>query len=498
MPKTTPLYIAVDLGAGSGRVFLVGLGEGELLLDEVRRFQYPPVRRHGHLRWDLERIGREVVAGLDDACRRAEALGRPIASLGVDSWGVDYGLVDATGAPVEDPVCYRDERTEGVMPRAFERMPRHELFARTGIQLLPFNTVFQLLAHRTEGIPSNAASLLLIPDLVASRLTGRFVTERTNASTTQMLSVATGEWDDEIAARLDLPRGLLTRIVDPGATIGPVRADRAGARAAGLSVVAVATHDTGSAVAGAPIDPSTAYISSGTWSLVGIELDQPLVTDRVERGNFTNERGAAGTIRFLKNVMGLWLLEACRAAWARDGEALELRALLDGLDEAPGAGVIFPDDPRLLNPPSMPAAIERQLIETGQRVPGDARGMVRVILDSLALRYASVLRRIEQVTGRPLSTVRIVGGGSRNAYLNQATASASGRPVEAGPVECTVIGNAVVQAMAAGRFGSLAEARGHVSAALRPERIEPRTDPRLDELSDRYSAIEARFLGDDG
>src|SRR5438034_611421 len=355
------LYIAVDLGAGSGRVFLAGVARAELLLEEVRRFQYPPVQLQNHLRWNLPEIFEEIKTGIRVASERACELRRPIQSIGVDSWGVDYGLIDAEGKLHELPICYRDERTQGVMEQVFAQVARKDIFDRTGVQFMSFNTLFQLYAHVREGIPANARKLLLIPDLINFFLTG-------------------------------------------------------------------------SAIAGAPIEDGWAYISSGTWSLVGVERDEVLINQDVARLNFTNEGGAFGSIRFLKNVMGLWILESCRREWEQQGLAVEYDNLLAEVEKLGQVGpLIFPDDPRLLSPRSMLEAIAAQLSETGERMPADRLAITKLVLDSLALRYASVLRVIESLTNRKIAGVPIVGGGSQNHYLNQATAAARGLPVLAGP-----------------------------------------------------------------
>jgi rhamnulokinase len=458
-----PLYIAVDLGAGSGRVFLAGPDDDGLLLEEVRRFQYPPTRVAGHLRWDLPKIFDEIKQGLRDAGARARQLGRTIHSVGVDSWAVDYGLIDADGQLVELPVCYRDERTQGVMEQVFARVSREEIFERTGIQFMPFNTLFQLFAHTREGLHAQAQTLLLIPDVINFFLTGRRVTEYTNATTTQMINAQTGSWDSELLGRLDLPVNLLPEIIAAGTEVGRVRPELIDELGIDAIVVAPATHDTGSAIAGAPIPEGWAYISSGTWSLVGVERDESLINEAVARENFTNEGGAFGTIRFLKNVMGLWILESCREEWKQRGLVLDYDDLLrqvEGIEQS--QGLIFPDDPRLFNPTSMLDAVAMQLEETSQTVPTDLPSIAKVILDSLAARYASVLRTIESLTKRRVEGVRIIGGGSRNSYLNQATANATGLPVLSGPVEATVIGNVLVQAITHGRFVSLAEARQYL------------------------------------
>ncbi len=490
------LYIAVDLGAGSGRVFLAGLASAEFLLEEVRRFHYPPTLSDGHLRWDIARIFAEIKAGVKEAGERASQLGRPVHSLAVDSWAVDYGLVDDENILIENPVCYRDERTNGMMEKVLAQIPREEIFARTGIQFLAFNTLFQLYAHAEAGLPEGAWRLLLIPDLINCFLTGRAVSEYTNATTTQMLNVANQTWDIEMLEQLNLPSKLLTEIIPAGTEIGmlkPALAEELGLE--GVRVIAPATHDTASAVIGTTLEKGWAYISSGTWSLVGVERQEVLSNDEVARHNFTNEGGAFHTIRFLKNVMGLWILESCRKEWHERGLKVEYTKLLGEVEALGGCtGFIFPDDPRFLNPPSMLDAIAGQLAESDQPVVSEPPEIARVILDSLALRYASVLRTIEMLTKEKVCGVQIVGGGSLNDYLNQATATATGLPVLAGPVEATVAGNVLVQAIAAGRFASLAEARRHIAQNIQLKNFIPRLSPAWEEAASRYAAIEARFL----
>lgn len=488
------LYIAVDLGAGSGRVFLAGVAP--LLLEEVRRFRYPASLSAGHLRWSLAHIFDEIKAGAREAGERARKMGRPIQSIGVDSWGVDYGLVDSEGKLLEEPVCYRDERTREVMGKVFARIPREEIFERTGIQFLVFNTLFQLYAHAQAGIPDAAARLLLIPDLINLFLTGRAVTEHTNATTTQMVNARTANWDSTMLECLCLPALLLAEIVPAGTDLGPLKpalADELGLD--GVRVVAPATHDTASAVAGAPLEDGWAYISSGTWSLVGVERASALINTEVARHNFTNEGGAFGTTRFLKNVMGLWILESCRKEWEERGLDVDYDGLLRQVEELEDSpGLIFPDEPRFFNPPSMLEALAEQMAEGGERIPAAPPAVAKVILDSLAFRYASILRTIERLTDRKIEGLQIVGGGSRIDYLNQMTATATGLPVLAGPVEATVTGNVLVQAIASKRFASLAEARRHVAENMRLKKFTPRRSSAWEEAARRYAAIEARYV----
>ena len=468
--------------------------EAGLELRELHRFHYAPVSANGHLRWPFAAILAGVETGL---ARAREAGAGRLESAGVCSWGVDYGLVDETGRLVEDPIAYRDHRTDGAIERVTGRVPRGEIFARTGLQFLQFNTLFQLDAHVRAGLPADARRLLMIPDLVHHALCGSLSGEYTNASTTQLLDVRTRAWADELFARLELPRALMPELVEPGTPLGELRPTLQQKLGIGpLRVIAPPTHDTASAVAGTPLEPGWAYLSSGTWSLVGVERQSPLLGDGVGRANFTNEGGAFGTIRLLKNVMGLWLLESCRREWEAAGRAPELEALLlavSALDRSPGA--VFPDDPRFFNPESMTGALRAALAETGQAVPDDPASLARVVLDSLALRYASVVRTIESLTGEPVRGIHVVGGGCRNAYLNQATADASGLPVQAGPVEATAIGNLLLQAIACGGLGTLAEGRAQVGQSVDVRRFEPREGAAIAQLAGRYRELEARALG---
>ena len=462
------------------------------MLAQVRRFHYPPAQSASHVRWDLPAIFDEIKQGLREAAACARELGRDIRSVGLDSWGVDYGLIDAQGNLVELPVCYRDPRTEGAMERVFGGVSREEIFERTGIQFMAFNTLFQLEAQAREGMPANARTLLLIPDLINFFLTGKGVAEYTNATTTQMVNAHTGKWDYQLLNRLSLPVNLLPEIVSAGTVIGPIHPALAAELELDALVVAPATHDTGSAIAGAPLPEGWAYISSGTWSLVGVERDDVLINEEVARHNFTNEGGVFGSIRFLKNVMGLWLVEECRKEWS--GASADYVPLLTRVSAmAYYPALIFPDDPRFFNPSSMVEAIAAQLFETGQYMPDEPAFIAKIILDSLAFRYASVLRQIEVLTKRKINGVQIIGGGSQNRYLNQATANATGLPVSAGPVEATVIGNVSVQAIADGRFASLTEARQYVGQHVQSQTFMPQSSSAGDEAKRRYESIEADY-----
>lgn len=471
------------------------LGPGGLALEEIHRFHYPPALSAGRLRWPFGTILEGLKEGLAAGQRAAAERRGVVETVGVDSWAVDYGLLDAGGRLLEDPVSYRDHRTDGAMERVLRKVPREEIFHRTGIQFLQFNTLFQLYVHVREGLPAGARRLLMIPDLCHHALCGSTSGEQTNASTTQLVDVRTGKWADDLFSRLALPREIMPEVVSPGTNLGELRPALQKELGLGpVRVIAPATHDTGSAVAGTPLEPRWAYISSGTWSLVGVERASPLVSDAVARANFTNEGGAFGTIRFLKNVMGLWILDSCRHEWEERG----LSADLDGLLAAAVAierppGLVFPDHPRFFNPTSMTAELQGALAETGQRVPDDPARLTRVVLDSLAFRYASVVRTIESLTGETVPGLHIVGGGCQNDYLNQATADAAGRPVLAGPAEATATGNLLLQAVASGRLGSLAEGRQLVTKAVRPRRFEPREWPGWTEAAERYREIEGRY-----
>jgi rhamnulokinase len=497
----SPCHLALDLGAGSGRAFIGHVRPDRLECHEVHRFSYQPRVVDGHLRWDMARLFDGLDASLARAAADARARGWEVTSIGVDSWGVDYGLVDVDGRLVEEPICYRDARTHRpLVDEVLARVPAARLFARTGIQLMPINTLFQLAAHVREGIPPAAARLLMIPDLCHHRLCGADTTEFTNATTTQLLSAGTRTWDDELFTRLDLPRALMPPIADAGRELGVLRPDLQRSASLGAArVLAPATHDTGSAVVGTPLTAGAAFISSGTWSLVGVERHAPILHADAARANVTNEGGAFGTVRLLKNVMGLWILESCRREWgAPVGQGFspaggfgyaELLADVGALDHF--AGFIYPDDPLFLNPASMTTAIRSSLAGSGQHPHDEPVALARVVLDSLALRYASVLDTIERLTGSPITTIHIVGGGSRNEYLNQATANASGRTVIAGPAEATVIGNLVVQAIASGEIGSVAEARDTIRRTARLTRYEPRDDEAWEAARAGYAAIEA-------
>ena len=447
---TSPTAVAaVDLGASGGRV-MVGVVDGaELELLELHRFPNVPVRVRGTLHWDILALYRGVLDGI-----RAAAGAGDLASLAVDAWGVDYGLLDSDGELLGNPVHYRDTRTEGVAGQVLGRVPAEDLYAITGIQHLPLNTIFQLVA--AAGTPQLAAAhtLLMIPDLLVFWLTGQAGAEVTNASTTQLYDLRAQAWATSLMTRVGIPPGIFPPLRRPGDTVGdllPPVAAEAGL-ATPVPVLAVGSHDTASAVAGVPADgPDFAYISCGTWSLVGMELPGPVLTEASFRANFTNETGIDGTIRYLRNVMGLWLLQESVRTWSARGIAADLGSLLAAAAKAPALrAVVDPDDPDFLAPGDMPARIDEACRRTGQAPPADPGATVRCILDSLALAHRRTIADVQELAGRHVDTVHIVGGGARNPLLCQLTADACGLPVVAGPVEAAALGNVLVQARALG------------------------------------------------
>ncbi len=481
--------LAIDLGASGGRV-CVGRFDGErLAVEEVRRFGNDPVRLGARLHWDVLRLFHEVKQGL------SAALPAKPASLGIDSWGLDFGLLGANGELLGNPYHYRDEQTRGMMEEVWALVPREEIFVRTGIQFMPINTLYQLFALKRAGsaLLAQAASLLLMPDLLRFFLTGECSSEYTNATTTQCLDLRTGDWDRSLLRRLDLPDRVLTPVVPPATDAGRLLPAVGRETGAGeLAVVAVATHDTASAVAAVPAIGEFAYLSCGTWSLLGTEVTEPVVDRRALDWNFTNEGGIGGTFRLLKNIMGLWLVEQCRCAWEREGNRLsypEMEAAM--LTETPFAALIDPDAPRFLNPAHMPREIQAFCRETGQATPERAGQVLRCVHESLALKYRLVLERTERLTGRRFPGLHVVGGGGHNRQLCQFAANAIGRPVWAGPAEATAVGNMLAQYMAAGRIGSLTEGRAVVRASCPVQTFEPREGAAWDEAFQRFLTVAA-------
>jgi rhamnulokinase len=480
MSAAGPVRVAaVDLGATSGRVMACRVGARTLHLEELHRFPNGGVRVHGSLFWDVLGIHREVLAGIREVARTG-----PLHGIGIDSWAVDHGLLDRDGRLVGNPFTHRDARTDGVPERVLEIVDAAELYAVTGLQQLQFNTVYQLVASLRTAALEAAETLLLLPDLLGYWLTGEVGAERTNASTTQLYDVRSREWALDLAKRLGLPWGILPPLRDPGSVIGPLLpevAEHVGAP--GVPVIAVGSHDTASAVVGVPAaEEGFAYVSSGTWSLVGLELEAPVLTEAARLADFTNEGGVDGTIRFLKNVMGLWVLSESVRTWTdqRIREAT-LPALLAGAEEAPPLRTVVDiNDPRLLAPGtasgnSMPVRVQQLAEEAGEPVPRTPVAITRCILDSLALAYRRNVRLAAQLAGREVDVVHVVGGGSRNVLLCQLTADALGVPVLAGPSEAAALGNGLVQARTLGAdLPDLAAMRALVRHTHEVRRFEPR------------------------
>jgi len=452
-------YLAIDLGAESGRVMLGRLAEGRLALEELHRFPNQPVELPSGLYWDSFRLHHEIVTGLAVAGRERQLR---VDGIGIDTWGVDFGLVGSDGSLIDCPRHYRDERTNGMVERLFAVAPREEVFESTGTQVMQLNTLFQLYALRLSGSRAidDAERLLFMPDLFSYWLTGEQQAEITIASTSQFYDPRSRRFAVSLLERLGIAVKILPPLIETGRQRGrllPKIAERTCLGAA--AVFATASHDTASAVAAVPAGGDDwCYISSGTWSLMGVELSEPVINQRSLDLNFTNEAGAAGTTRFLKNIAGLWLLQECRRAWEAQGERLTYEDLGRAADEAgPAKALINPDD--FLQPGDMPTRIAEWCRARSLAVPRTKGETCRVILESLAARYREVLEGLEKVTGRTIRTIHIVGGGSRNALLNRLVARATGRRVVAGPVEATAAGNALVQAIGAGQVGGLEEAR---------------------------------------
>ena len=480
--------LAVDLGASSGRV-VAGTWDGRTIqLQELHRFANTPVTANGARFWDILRLWHEVQEGI----RQATVRGYHPVSVGVDSWAVDFALLDRAGRLLGNPYHYRDQRTSGALEQVTAQLGQEMLFSHTGIQFLPFNTVYQLWAMSQAGDPllDQAASLLMIPDLLHFWLSGTQAGEYTNASTTQLLNASTRQWDTELLAMLGLPGHILPRIVQPGTALGTVRPGLA--QQLGLTepvqVIAPDTHDTASAVAAIPnLDAHSVYISSGTWSLVGVERAEPVLTAQARELNLTNEGGVAESIRLLRNVGGLWLLQECQRIWQQGGQAIDWPTLLAEAATAPAfASIIDPDAPAFLSPDDMPGAIRSFCAAHGQPVPVSPGALARCCLESLALRYRWVIAALEDVTGQQLTTIRIVGGGSQNELLCQLAADICQRPVVAGPVEATALGNIVVQLLALGLLPDLATARQAVAASVATRRYEPRATPGLETVWQRF------------
>ena len=506
------VHLAIDLGASSGRV-LAGLFDGETLeLAEVHRFANGPVNVNGRLYWRTFELWHNILAGLRLAARQ---FGDEIVSVGVDTWGIDFGLLDRNGELLGAPVAYRDARTGGGFDRAFAVVPREEIFAETGVQFMEINTLYQLHAAKQSGSPplDRAARLLHMPDLFHWMLTGEQANEATIASTSQLFNPRTRTWSDKLIGRFGFPREIFGPIVEPGTTLGPLLAhvaEETGLKS--VKVVLPGSHDTASAVLAVPaqspppskggarggisdakvaskeMSPSWAYISSGTWSLMGLETAAPVINDDAFNWNFTNEGGVVGTTRLLKNISGLWLVQECQRVWKSQGHDYDWQQLTELAQEAePLAAVVDPDDPRLIAPRDMPATLATLAAESGQPAPETHGAIIRTALESLALKYREELGRLEHLGGAPIEHLHIVGGGTQNRLLCQLTADACNRPVLAGPVEATAIGNVLMQAIAAGEIADVPQAREVVRRSFDLVEYHPHEDDRWAEAAERLT-----------
>lgn len=485
-------FLAIDIGASSGRV-LLGQWDGHRFnIDEMHRFANGSTAVRGRLHWDILALWAEIKQGLASYVNQ---VGAPLAAIGIDTWGVDYGLLDEAGNLLGNPVMYRDARTDGVPDKLFEIVPWADVFSQTGIQFMQINTLYQLYSAKLANDPQLdlAQTLLLIPDLLNYWLTGHKVVEYTNATTTQMLDSHQRNWSTDIISRLGLPTHILPKLVQPGTIIGNIAADVM--NEIGFSqpvpVVAPGTHDTASAVAGIPhLDEKSVYLSSGTWSLMGIEIAEPIINETALQFNFTNEGGVAGTIRFLKNVAGLWLLQECKRIWEQDGHSYSWDDLLAQAEVAePFRSIIDPDHADFLNPSDMPAAIRVFCQRTHQSEPDSIGAVVRCCLESLALRYRWVFTALETLVGHRLETIRIVGGGSQNRLLSQLTADACQRPVVTGPVEATALGNLMVQAVATGHISDITSGRQAIAASIEQDHLQPKTEIDWDSAYHRFETL---------
>ena len=464
-------YLAFDLGAESGRAVLAHLQAGILTTDEVHRFRNEPVEYGGSLHWDVARLWLEVRKSLE----RVKDV--ELAGIGVDAWGVDYALLGERGELLQNPYHYRDQRTQGVMEEVFRKVPKEEIYRATGIQFMPINTLYQLFAaqRETPSIIAAARQLVTIPDLFNYWLTGNAACEFTNATTTQLVDPVRRTWAVDLMQALGLRPELPAAIVEPGTMIGTLRSSLSqNSSLSPAPVIAPACHDTGSAVAAITARDGTAFLSSGTWSLIGTELDAPIVTSEALKLNFTNEGGVNGTTRLLKNVMGLWMLQGCRNCWSARGQSSDYRELVELATREPAfVHLVDPDDESFLRAVDMPAAIDGFCKRTHQPAPATPGAYVRCVLESLALKYRLVLCNLEKLCGKRFEQIRIIGGGSKNRLLNQFTADATGRRVFAGPDEATALGNIAIQILATGEASSLQEVRAIVERSFPTEIFEP-------------------------
>lgn len=491
MSKTT--FLALDLGAESGRGVLGAISDVKLELTEVHRFPNGPVRIVDELHWDTLRLWTELKQAVAIGAKQAGIL----AGIGIDTWGVDFGLLGLDDMLLGNPFHYRDPRTNGMMEKAFEIVPREKIFEQTGLQFMQLNTLFQLLAMRLGGSPllQSAETMLLMPDLFNFWFTGRKCAEFTIATTTQAYDPRKGDWAWGLVEKLGIPNRIFPEIIPTGTILGPLRADiREETGAGDVRVIAPAEHDTGSAVAAVPAagDKPWAFVSSGTWSLMGMEVQEPIIDEKSLRYNFTNEGCFGGTFRFLKNIMGLWLVQECRRTWERAGQVYSYAELTDMAGSAkPFIAVLNPDDPSFLTPGDMPVRIADFCKKTGQPVPSGPGETVRVCLESLAMAYRQTLARLEECTGRRAEVIHMVGGGIQNKLLCQWAADATARTVVAGPIEATAAGNIAIQAVATGALPDLNTARQLIRRSFEVDVYEPTGSDLWDKPYRQYEQLRA-------
>ena len=456
-------YIAVDLGAESGRVMIGSVSDDKITLEEIHRFNNGPITEGGSLRWDFAELMNNIKAGIAKAVKLADS---PIISIGVDSWGVDFGLIDEKGQLIENPYHYRDSRTNDTMEKAFELMPKRELYENTGIQFMQFNTIYQLLSAKlaNSAALAKANKLIFMADLVSFSLTGQVYAEYSLASTSQLMDMKTGKWSKAVFEKLGLPLNIMPNIVAPGTAVGKLTKNIADELGCGqIPVIAVGSHDTACAVAAVPASASAnnwMYLSSGTWSLMGIEVAKAIINDKSFEYQFTNEGGAENTIRFLKNIMGLWVVQECRRQWQREGTDLSYDQITEmTADAKPFKAYVDVDYDQFLSPGNMPEKINAYLRQTGQETLSDKGEIVRSVLEGLAMKYCDVVDMIESLSQRKIDAVHIVGGGIKNEILCQFTANSLNKKVLTGPIEATALGNIMLQAIAAGKIRNIAHGR---------------------------------------
>ncbi|MCP4142576.1 MAG: rhamnulokinase [Chloroflexi bacterium] len=487
MKKTA--HLAVDLGAESGRVISGSFSDNRLQLKEIHRFQNDGVRLGEHLHWDVLNLWREIKKGLS----LAES---SVRSIGLDTWGVDFGLLDASDTLIANPNHYRDTRTDDMMDAVFEILPRDEVYGKTGIQFMQLNTLYQLFSmvkSKSSALVS-AERLLNMPDLFNFFLTGEKANEFTISSTTQCYNPKQKNWDFEMLNKLDIPTKIFGEIVQPGTLLGKLRPSIAQEIGYSTSVISSAGHDTACAIAAVPASGDDyIYLSSGTWSLMGVLLDQPIISVESMAAEMTNEGGFDGKIRFLKNIVGLWLVQECRRQWAREGDEYSYAELTEMAAKAPPlASLIEPGESRFMAPKHMPRAIQEYCQETGQAVPESKGAIIRTVLESLALEYRSVSEQIEKLTGKKYPVIHIIGGGTQNKLLNQFAANATGKSVVAGPIEATAIGNILIQAIAMGEIASLFEGKTIVKNSFDVGHYAPKENAAWDDAYAKYKKLKGK------